>query len=143
DMLAEEVTATWRIAAPESNLKEARAPGMVQLVIRPNLIVQRRRVPANADLNALVAQVCADLVRNIQGLSPVDATGFAFADGKDGSLIKYTMPGYKEFKIAQMQAMRLDDDVVTTASISTELTRLNPAVLEDYLKCLASIAVAR
>ncbi len=40
-----------------------------------------------------------------------------------------------------MQAARLDDDVLTTATLSTELSRLNAPTVELYLKSLASITV--
>lgn len=146
--LSEEMTASWRVAAPagDAALKEARAPGMTQLVVRPNLIVQRRKVirqsdDAATDLGRLVAAVCADLVRHIAGISTIDTDEFAFADGGVGLLIQYTMPGHKDFKLAQMQAARLDDDVLTTATLSTELSRLNPATVELYLKSLASLSV--
>jgi hypothetical protein len=138
--LLEEVSATWRVAA-DPHVKEARAPGMVQIVVRPNLIVQRRKV-AVADLNMIVAGVCAELMRNVSGISPIDTTGLRFADGREGSLLKYTMPGHKEFKIVQLQAMRLDDDIVTSAMLSTEMSRLNAGQLEELLACLASIVPA-
>lgn len=146
--LAEEMSASWRVAAPADDLKEARAPGMTQLVVRPNLIVQRRKVPAEIggtpnDIGRLVAAVVADLVRHIAGISTIDTDEFTFADGNVGLLIKYTMPGHKDFKLAQMQAARLDDDVLTTATLSTELSRLNPATVELYVKSLASITLAR
>ncbi len=139
--LAEETTSSWRVAAPEGELKEARAPGMTQLVVRPNLIVQRRKVVLPTDIGALVAGVCADLVRHVVGISTIDSDEFTFADGKVGLLIKYTMPAFKEFKLAQMQAARLDDDVLTTVTISTELSRLNAAVVEQYVKSLASASI--
>ncbi len=148
--LAEETSASWRVAAPSGAgadaLKEPRAPGMTQLVVRPNLIVQRRKVPATSggvptSIGSLVAAVCADLVRHIAGISTIDTDELAFADGHVGLLIQYTMPGHKDFKLAQMQAARLDDDVLTTATLSTELSRLNAATVELYVKSLASITV--
>ncbi|MDP2345898.1 MAG: hypothetical protein Q8O67_33470 [Deltaproteobacteria bacterium] len=140
--VAEEMTASWRVAL-QDDLKEARAPGMTQLPVRPNLIVQRRKVDAAAHIGGLVAAVCADLVRHIAGISTIDSDEFTFADGKVGLLIKYTMPAHKEFKLAQMQAARLDDDVLTTVTISTELSRLNPATVELYVKSLASVSLAQ
>jgi len=139
--LAEEATLSWRVAAPEGTLKEARAPGMTQLVVRPNLIVQRRKVALPTDVGSLVAGVCADLVRHVVGISTIDTDEFAFADGAVGLLLKYTMPGFKEFKLAQMQAARLDGDVFTTVTLSTELTRLNAPTVEEYLKSLASVSI--
>lgn len=139
--LAEESSASWRVAAPEGEMKEARAPGMTQLVVRPNLIVQRKKVVLPTDVGAQVAMVCADLVRHVSGISTIDTDEFAFADGKVGLLIKYTMPAFKEFKLAQMQAARLDDDVLTTVTISTELSRLNAATVELYVKSLASVSL--
>lgn len=139
--LAEETTQSWRVAAPDGELKEARAPGMTQLVVRPNLIVQRRKVVLPTDVGALVAGVCADLVRHVAGISTIDTDEFTFADGKVGLLLKYTMPAFKEFKLAQMQAARLDDDVLTTVTISTELSRLNAATVELYVKSLASVSL--
>lgn len=139
--LPEEVSASWRMAAPEGALKEARAPGMTQLVVRPNLILQRRKVELPTNVSALVAGVCADLVRHISGISTIDSDEFAFKDGCVGLLIKYTMPGFKEFKLAQMQAARLDGDVFTTVTLSTELSRLNPATIELYLQSLASLSI--
>ena len=140
--LAEEMTASWRVAL-QDDLKEPRAPGMTQLPVRPNLIVQRRKVDAKAEIGGLVAAVCADLVRHIAGISTIDSDDFTFAAGKVGLLIKYTMPAHKEFKLAQMQAARLDDDVLTTVTISTELSRLNPATVELYVKSLASVSLSQ
>ena len=139
--LVEEMSQSWRVALAGENLKEARAPGMTQLPVRPNLIVQRRKVTMPTDVSRLVAAVCADLVRHIAGISAIDMDDFTFADGNVGLLIKYTMPAHKEFKLAQMQAARLDDDVLTTATISTELSRLNAEVVELYLKSLASLSL--
>lgn len=139
--LVEEMTQSWRVALPGDDLKEARAPGMTQLPVRPNLIVQRKKVSKPNDIGKLVAAICADLVRHIAGISTIDMDDFTFADGNVGLLIKYTMPAHKEFKLAQMQAARLDEDVLTTATISTELSRLNPDTVELYVRSLASLSL--
>ena len=110
----------------------------VQLPVRPNLIVQRRAVPNDKEVGELVAIVCADLQRHIDGISTIDTSAFTFDDGAEGLLIKYTMRAHKEFKLAQMQAARLDDHVFTTLTISTELSRLSDDVVEQYLKSLSS-----
>lgn len=140
DFVAEEVTASWR-APLDVDLKDPRAM-QVQMPVRPNLIVQRRAVTNDKSVGELVGVVCADLQRHIDGISTIDTSAFTFDDGVEGLLIKYTMPAHKEFKLAQMQAARLDDKVFTTLTISTELSRLSDDVVASYLKSLASAAVA-
>ena len=134
--LAEETTASWR-APLAADLKDPRAM-QTQMPVRPNLIVHRRKVAADKDVGELVAVVCADLVRHIEGLSTIDSSAFSFDDGQEGLLIKYTIPAHQNFQLAQMQAARLDGDVFTTVTISTELSRLSDEVVADYLAALAS-----
>lgn len=135
--LAEEVTTCWRVESSPEELKDPRAL-QVQMEVRPNMIAQRRTVPQDSNLGTLVAKVVADLVRHVKGISTVDTSDFAFADGAAGHLLKYTIPGPMDFKLAQMQAARLDGNVLTTVTITNEVSRMNEAVLSEYLVTLAS-----
>ena len=139
DFLAEELTLCWRVAAPSSPLKDPRAM-QVQMEVRPNMIAQRRTVAGASDVGTVVAKVVADLVRHVKGISTVDTTEFAFADGQEGLLLKYTIPGPMDFQLAQMQAARLDGDILTTVTITNEVSRLNEDVVAGYLQTLASTA---
>ena len=138
--LEEEVVTTWR--AP---LKPALKAGLAlnfQAPVRPNLIATQRLVKPEASLAELMAKVCGDLVRHIEGLSAIETTEFLFTDGVAGVLLKYTMPVHGKFSVYQLQAGRLDGQTFTTLTISTEASRLTEDDLKVYLTCIANASVA-
>lgn len=112
-----------------------------QASVRPNLIVTRRAVERDAELTELMAGIAADLVRHIQGLSPLETTEFKFLDGAQGVLLKYSFPAHEKFSVLQFQAGRVDDGVFTTITLTTEPTRLSSEQTAQYLECIASATV--
>lgn len=138
--LQEEVVTSFRSAPPKTPLK---TPTVLQFQasVRPNLIVTRRVVPPDTSVAALMASVCADLARHIQGLSPIETTEFMFKDGTPGILLKYTFPAHERFSVLQFQAGRVDGDVFTNITLSTEPSRLQAEETVAYLDCIASATV--
>jgi hypothetical protein len=132
---AEEVSACWRSSTVADG-----PPG--RPAIRPNLIVQRRQVDAGSEAGTHVAAIVANLVKHVDGISKVETTEFSFDDGAKGFLLKYTVPGAGA-KLAQIEAARLDGDVLTTAVITAALSDDGVVDLAAYLKSLASLKVSR
>ena len=128
----EETMVSLRIPA-EKGFADAR----VKTPIRPNMIVHRRP-EKSADLAAVLAHVQGELLTAVSGISPIEAADVTFADGKKGALIAYSMPAPKGLEISQLQAMRLDDGVLTTLTVSTERAALTPERKAAYVKALVS-----
>jgi hypothetical protein len=140
EFLAEEATLCWRVSPGAAHPVEKPAGGGPVFEVRPNLIAQRKRVPAGKELGTLVAAIVADLVRHVEGISKVETTEFAFDDGARGFLLKYTLPGVASTKLAQLEAARLDGDVLTTLVLTLDAQNAE-ATMAPYLKCLASTRV--
>lgn len=138
--VADETVSTWRLPAAPVSLKDPRVM-QFQAAVRPNLTAIQRRVPAGTALGDLVAQTCGDLVRHIDGLGSIETTAFDFADGAAGMLLKYTMPVHQKFSIFQLQALRIDGEVCTTLTLSTEASRADDATVKTYLSCIAAASV--
>lgn len=138
--LQEEVVTSFRAAPPARDLKAPMAM-QFQASVRPNLIVTRRAVERDSELTELMAGIAADLVRHIQGLSPLETTEFKFKDGTQGLLLKYSFPAHEKFSVLQFQAGRVDDGVFTTITLTTEPTRLSSDQTAQYLECIASATV--
>ncbi|MFO0727491.1 MAG: hypothetical protein U1E65_27185 [Myxococcota bacterium] len=138
--LQEEVVTSFRAAAPAKDLKTPMAL-QFQASVRPNLIVTRRLTGEDQSLADLMSGVSADLMRHIQGLSPIESTEFSFKDGGRGLLLKYSFPAHERFSVLQFQAGRLDNGVFTTITLSTEPTRLKPEDTQAYLESIASAVV--
>src|SRR5437764_15439899 len=98
--IQEEVVTSFRTAAPEIDLK---SPMMLQFqaTVRPNLIVTRQVVPATSQISDLMAGVCGDLIRHVEGLSPIETTELKFKDGATGLLLRYTIPAHGNFSVLQ------------------------------------------
>ncbi|MCC7382562.1 MAG: DcrB-related protein [Deltaproteobacteria bacterium] len=138
--LQEEVVTSFRSPPPKKDLK---TPAVLQFQanVRPNLIVTRRLVPAGTSVAALMASVAADLARHIRGLSAIETTELKFKDGTPGILMKYTFPAHERFSVLQFQAGRVDGDVFTNITLSTEPSRLQAEDTMAYLECIASATV--
>lgn len=138
--LPEETSASFRVAG-DAGMKDPRAL-QPQALIRPNLVVQRKKVPAGTRLIEIAGGMCAELVRHVPGISEIDRDeGFTFADGSQGVLLKYTMPGFKEIRLLQLQAVRLDDDVSTSMLITAGAADISEDALNAYLGCLRSLSL--
>ncbi|MEQ8277610.1 MAG: hypothetical protein RMA76_35500 [Deltaproteobacteria bacterium] len=137
--IEEEIVTTWR-APLEKNLKAGLAM-QFQAPVRPNLIATQRRVSNDTSLPELMSKVAADLLRHIEGLKLTDPIEFSFADGQTGLLLDYAMPVHGKFTVVQLQAGRLDGDVFTTLTISTEASRLDDDAKKHYLQMIAAAKV--
>ena len=136
DFLEEEVVTTWR--APLKKDLKAGPVLQFQAPVRPNLIATQRVVSDKPTLAELMSKVCADLLRHIEGLSDIETTEFAFTDGAEGLLLRYSMPVHGKFSVVQFQAGRLDGNTFTTLTISTEASRLSEESMKAYLLCIAN-----
>ncbi|MCC7382017.1 MAG: hypothetical protein IT384_09315 [Deltaproteobacteria bacterium] len=138
EFLEEELTTAWR-TPKKAQLKEPRML-QAQLPVRPNLIVNRRRVAAGTDIAQLAAETCTQLLETIPGISGIETHALSFKDGVEGVLLELSFPtaGYT---VVQLHAMRVDGDVLTSMVISTEKSRLSPDELRRFKSSLASAAV--
>lgn len=140
DFLPEETSASFRVAG-DAGMKDPRAL-QPQAPIRPNLVVQRKRVADRTRLLDIAGGMCAELIRHVPGISEIDRDeAFAFADGSTGVLLKYTMPGFKEIRLLQLQAVRLDGDVSTSMLITAGAADISEDALENYMGCLRSLSL--
>lgn len=139
DFVEEEIVTTWR-APLRADLKAGMAL-QFQAPVRPNLIATQRRVKAGGSIAELMSKVCADLLRHIEGLKMNEPIEFEFEDGQTGLLLEYSMPVHGKFTVVQMQAGRLDGDVFTTLTLSTEASRLDDAIKAGYLRTIAAARV--
>lgn len=124
---------------PGSPPRRSRRSG--PLAIRPNLIVNRRRVNAEAGLAELAGETVAKLFESIPGVSGVDTNEIQFKDGAAGVLLEFSFPA-SGYTVVQMHAMRIDDGVLTTMALSTEKSRCTPEEQLRLKNCLASAARA-
>jgi hypothetical protein len=129
----EEVMATYRLPL-EQGYQDPRSG----TPIRPNLVVHRRPDESGGDLPRVVANVQGDLATSVPGLSRVESADIAFSDGAAGVLLAYSMPAPRGLEIAQLQALRLDGDTVTSLTISTEREQLTDERRAAYIAALAS-----
>lgn len=139
EFLEEELTMAWR-TPKKAQLKEARML-QAQLPVRPNLIINRRRVDAGSDLAQLAAETCTQLFDTIPGISGIDTNELKFKDGVDGVVLEFSFPtaGYT---VVQLHAMRVDGDVLTSMALCTEKSRLSPEEHRRFMSSLASASVA-
>lgn len=137
--IAEETSTTWRMPA-SSGLRDPRSL-QFQAPVRPNLLLTQRTIAEGTSLDELAAAACAELARHCEGLSAIETTRFEFRDGVEGRLLRYSLPVHQRFRVEQMQALRLDDSVCSTVTLSTESTRLDDDTLRAYLTCLAEVSL--
>jgi hypothetical protein len=109
-----------------------------QFPIRPNLLVHRRQVGSEADLELLAGEICAELVNSVVGLQALTTERFAFDDGAPGLIIGFDFPAPEAKTARQYQALRTDEGVLTILTLTVDGTRLNDETKRDWLKCLSS-----
>jgi hypothetical protein len=129
----ERTTVTFRVP-PERGFADAR----IEHPIRPNLVVHRRA--GAVSLAAAVAEVREKLGLSIPGLSKIESSELAFADGAVGVLLSYRFPAARvgALEVCQLQALRVDDGVLTTLTLTTEGRHLDDAARAAYRRSLAS-----
>lgn len=124
---------------PVDDLKDPRAL-QKQFPIRPNLILHRRGVQPGASVDMLCGEICAELVSSISGLSNLLTGPFSFADGAEGMLVSFDFPAGKAATVRQFQAMRLDGETFTTATLTVDASTWTDARQEQLFGSIASIA---
>lgn len=139
EFLEEELTMAWR-TPKKAQLKEARVL-QAQLPVRPNLNVNRRRLPAPRDIAQLAADTCSELFETVPGVSGIETHELKFKDGVDGVVLEFSFP-MAGYTVVQLHAMRVDGDVLTTMAICTEKSRLSPEEHRRFMGSLASASVA-
>lgn len=112
-----------------------------QLTVRPNLIVHRRMVPTGSHLELLCGEICAELVSAIPGMENLSSSPLQFTDGGRGLLVAFDFPAGQDAKVRQFQAMRLDDGLFTTLTLSIDATLLTPELQAHYVQSLSSVSV--
>ena len=63
-------------------------------------------------------------------------------DGAEGVLLAYSLSAPKGLEVCQFRAMRLDDGMLTTLTVSTERAQLTDELKEEYLLALGSATLA-
>ena len=129
----------WRTPKKEQ-VKEARVL-QAQLPVRPNLNVNRRRLPAPREIVQLAADTCTELFETVPGVSGIETHELKFKDGVDGVVLEFSFP-MAGYTVVQLHAMRIDGDVLTTMAICTEKSRLSAEEHRRFMGSLASASVA-
>lgn len=122
---------------PVDDLKDPRMM-QSQYPLRPNLIVHRRQMPAGADVDMVCAEICAELVHSIEGMKDLSTEALSFGDGTEGRVVQFDFPAGKAATVRQFQAMRLDEDVLTTLTLTVDATTLTDERKAAYFASLAT-----
>jgi hypothetical protein len=109
-----------------------------QTAIRPSLIVHRRDVGAMAPLEILAGEVTAELVSTVSGLSGLSSEAFTFADGAVGIIISFDFAAPEVGTARQYHALRKDNAVLTTLTLTIDKLTLNEATKSRWLALFAS-----
>jgi hypothetical protein len=105
---------------------------------RPNIVVHQRRV-SPPDLVDAGAKVGAELVRTLQDISRIISVDLAFDDGAQGVMLEYTFATGRG-SLHQIQALRLDGDVLTALIITTATELLSKEARAEFLKSITSLS---
>jgi hypothetical protein len=133
--LADEVMVSLR--APPPQLVDPRVL-QKQVPVRANLIVHRRRIGDEADLELCAGEICAELVNSVVGMQSLTTERFAFDDGAPGMIVGFDFPAAEAATVRQYQALRIDDGVLSILTLTIDGARLNDDAKATWLKCLSS-----
>lgn len=138
DFVVDEVMISLRAPAPV-----AADPRVLrkQTAIRPSLIAHRRSVGSVATLELLTGEVVAELVSSIAGLSALTSESFSYDDAAIGTLVGFDFPAAEVGTARQYHALRLDDGVLTTLTLTIDALTLNDAGKAAWLKILSSTRI--
>ncbi|MBI4816578.1 MAG: hypothetical protein HY791_09980 [Deltaproteobacteria bacterium] len=134
DFVVEETTIALR-APPgptESRILQKQFP------IRPNLIMNRKRVGLGATLALLTAEVTAELASTIIGLRALATDEIRFDDGCEGIIVSFEFPMREVASVRQFHALRLDDGIFTDVTLTVDGMTLNEAAKAKWLTVLSS-----
>jgi hypothetical protein len=109
-----------------------------QTAIRPSLIVHRREVGTVAPLEILAGEVTAELVSSVDGISGLSSESFTFADDAMGIIISFDFGAPEVGTARQYHALRKDDGVLTTLTLTIDRLTLNEQTKSRWLALFAS-----
>lgn len=110
-----------------------------QTAIRPSFIVHRRDVGDAAALPVLAGEITAELVSSISGLSALTTEAFAYVDGAPGILVGFDFGSDEVGTARQYHALRVDDRILTTLTLTIDKLTLNDAAKTKWLTLLSSV----
>jgi hypothetical protein len=118
----------WRTTIPKrGEIPESPSIMLVrEVVLDPDV-----RLHAAAAMNELISGVDAKCL---------EASELRFSDGRRGALLEmhFDQDGVR---VVRMQALRIDDDLLTTATFSTAAMLFDEGVRHRYVRSLKSVAV--
>lgn len=138
DFVIDEVMISLRAPAPvagDPRLLQKQTP------IRPSLIAHRRHTGTVATLELLAGEVVAELVSSIIGLSALTNESFTYADGAVGIIIGFDFAAAEVGTARQYHALRLDDGVLTTLTLTIDALTLTDSGKASWLKILSSTTI--
>jgi len=115
---------------------------MRQSQLRPNLLVQRRRLKWPTTAEAFAQTIHKEL-RVLQTLADFVTAPFEFIDGREGVLLTYHFVASPGIAVDQWQVIRVDPPSIATLGVMTvPRTGVSREALEAYRRSLASIRPA-
>lgn len=107
--------------------------------VRSNLIIHRRMVHEEATLEMLSGEICAELVSSVAGMENLAMERFTFADEADGMMIAFDFALAKvKAEVRQYQALRLDDQCLTSLTLTVDRNKMTKQGKADVLALLGS-----
>lgn len=110
-------SATTTLVSTVGGAKDPRALRSVDPV-RPNVVVDRRRLAKGATLEALAAICRREVSEAVESYRVVSADPLRFADGVEGLAVCYELRA-GPYLLLQTQAVRVDGDTGTTLTITS------------------------
>ncbi len=138
DFVIDEVMISMRAPAPVAG--DSRLLNK-QTAIRPSLIAHRRTTGAVATLEMLTGEVVAELVSSITGLSALTTETFSYVDGAVGVIVGFDFAAAEVGTARQYHALRLDDGVLTTLTLTIDGLTLTDSGKTAWLKILSSTSI--
>jgi hypothetical protein len=127
--------------SPDETMISLRAP-TVGTAPSPSLVAHSKTARKGASLEELVGEMTAELVQGVSGLKDLTTAEFTFDDASTGVLIAYNLPVATGVLLRQYHVLRLDDDRLTTLTLTVPVQGVTEAQSELYVKSLASIRKA-
>lgn len=130
----EEVSLTLRIPGSASQSASSEKHGS----LRPNLIARVLRTKPDTDLDTILQDMCAEIQNTASTLlQDFTVQEFVFADQSKGHLISFVF-AFRGVALQQYHAVRLDNDLLTTLTLTVDAKLLNESSKHHYLSALAS-----
>lgn len=139
-----ETMLSWRAAVKQ----ELRDPRLVQGIlnkqssIQPNLIAHQRKAKANASLEQIVGEACAEFVRSMVNLQNIKRVDFRFDDQNEGFLVTFDLPATSSQTLRQFHVFRLDGGILTSMTLTTDALTLTEEQTQSYLANLRTLQPA-